>query len=154
MVSADDREGFASFFSEAEPRLRRAFVAAYGAERGSEALAEAFAYAWEHWARVRSMQNPAGYLYRVGQTKTRPRLRPRPVQPEPHVDESWIEPSLPAALASLTSRQRLSVVLVEGFGWSLTEVSELAGTSVSTVKRHLERGMAKLRRRMEVHEDA
>jgi DNA-directed RNA polymerase specialized sigma24 family protein len=141
------------FFYEVEPRLRRAFVGAYGPERGVEAVAEALAYAWEHWTRVRSLQNPAGYLYRVGQSKTRPRLRPRPTRFVPSADDSWVEPALPTALASLTSKQRLSVVLVEGYSWTVAEVADLTGTSVATVKRHLDRGMAKLRRKLEVHED-
>jgi len=35
---------------------------------------------------------------------------------------------------------------VHGFGWTLREVAELTGTSVSTVQNHLERGLAHLRR--------
>jgi hypothetical protein len=42
-------EGFAEFFAIAEPKLRRALVAAYGVDRGREAAAEALTYAWEHW---------------------------------------------------------------------------------------------------------
>jgi hypothetical protein len=66
-------ESSEAFFAEAEPRLRRAFVAAYGTQRGYEATAEALAYGWEHWRRIRSLDNPLGYLYRVGQSRTRPR---------------------------------------------------------------------------------
>jgi RNA polymerase sigma-70 factor (ECF subfamily) len=66
---------FSDFFADAEPRLRRALIAAYGAERGREAAAEALAYGWEHWSRVRRMGNPLGYLYRVGQSRSRPRKR-------------------------------------------------------------------------------
>jgi DNA-directed RNA polymerase specialized sigma24 family protein len=100
------------------------------------------------------MDNPAGYLYRVGQSKTRPRLRPRPVIFPPPNDERWVEPALPRALASLTPSQRLPVVLIEGFGWTLTEVSALTGTSVSTVRRNLDRGMSRLRHELEVGADA
>lgn len=153
-MRGEDRDAFATFFCDVEPRLRRAFVAAYGPERGSEAVSEALAYAWEHWAEVQALQNPAGYLYRVGQSRTRPRLRPRSASFPRPAEESWFEPALPNALASLTSKQRLSVVLIEGYGWTLTELSQLTGTSVSTVKRHLDRGMAKLRRKLEVREDA
>jgi len=129
-------------------------VAAYGPERGSEAVSEALAFAWEHWPEVRGLRNPAGYLYRVGQSRTRPRLRPRsPNFPSP-TEECWFEPGLPDALASLTPKQRLSVVLIEGYGWTLTELGQLTGTSVSTVKRHLDRGMAKLRHKLEVRDDA
>jgi hypothetical protein len=71
MVRDDD--GFEDFFAVAEPRLRRALVAAYGIERGREAAAEALAYGWEHWSKVRAMKNPTGYLYRVGQSRSRAR---------------------------------------------------------------------------------
>jgi hypothetical protein len=53
-----DPNGFAAFFAETEPRLRRAFVAAYGPERGREAAAEALAYAWQH--------RPTAFLDRSG----------------------------------------------------------------------------------------
>src|SRR5690242_1361193 len=77
-TDAAARAEFRSFFDGAEPRLRSAFVAAYDAERGREATAEALAYAWENWERVRVMENAVGYLYRVGQSRTRPRRRRRP----------------------------------------------------------------------------
>jgi hypothetical protein len=60
-------DGFRLFAEEAEPRLRRAFILSYGSDRGREATAEALAYGWEHWAKVRRMANPYGYLFRVGQ---------------------------------------------------------------------------------------
>src|SRR5882757_8247298 len=98
---------FRVFVEAVEPRLRRAFFAAYGEERGAESLAEALAYAWEHWDKVQSLANPAGFLYRVGQSRTRPRLRPaNPVFP-PLASDPWVEPGLPAALGSLTARQRV-----------------------------------------------
>src|ERR1700686_3760393 len=62
---------FTAFVAEHEPRLRRAFVAAYGGPRGREATAEALAFAWEHWARLSDIHNVPGYLYRVGQSRTR-----------------------------------------------------------------------------------
>jgi len=48
----------------------RAFVAAYGGERGREATAESLAFAWEHWDRISRMDNAPGYLFRVGQSRT------------------------------------------------------------------------------------
>ena len=40
---------FSQFIAVLQPRLARAFVAAYGRERGEDALAEALAYAWAHF---------------------------------------------------------------------------------------------------------
>lgn len=150
---APDMDAFSDFFADAEPRLRRALVAAYGVERGREAAAEALAYGWEHWPRVRRMDNPLGYLYRVGQSRSRARKR-RFLVGRAGVEDVWVEPGLPAALAQLTERQRVATILVHGFGWTLREVAELIGVSVTSVQNHLERGLAALRSALEVHEDA
>jgi DNA-directed RNA polymerase specialized sigma24 family protein len=147
------KRGFDTFVADTEPRLRRAFVASYGADRGREATAEALAYAWEHWRRVSAMENPVGYLFRVGQSRTRRRKTAYLLAPAPHT-EPWIEPGLPAALAALSEHQRLAVVLVHGFGWTLREVAELGGIQPTTVQNHLERGLARLRAALEAHEHA
>ena len=78
-ATAADGDGvaeFEAFVRDAEPRLRRAPVAAYGFEEGRDATAEALAYAWEHWGRVRAMPNAAGYLFRVAQSGRRRRRVP------------------------------------------------------------------------------
>ena len=140
-----DDEGFAAFFAEAEPRLRRALIAAYGPDRGRDAAAEALAYAWQHWERVHMMDNPIGYLYRVGQSRTRPRKAPVAFSAPGGPEAPWIEPELPGALAALSERERLAVVLVEGFGWTQREVAELVEVSPSSVQSYLGRGLEKLR---------
>jgi DNA-directed RNA polymerase specialized sigma24 family protein len=143
---------FDLFVNEVEPRLRHALVAVYGSDRGREAAAEALAYAWEHWSQLQKTDNPIGYLYRVGQSRTRPRKTnvtfDRPVHPE-----SWYEPRLPAALASLTESQRTAVVLVYGFEWTLREVAECTGVKVTSVQNHLERGLKKLQAVLKVRDD-
>jgi DNA-directed RNA polymerase specialized sigma24 family protein len=149
----DDAAGaFSVFFAEAEPKLRRAFVAAYGAERGREAASEALAWAWEHWAKVQAMSNPLGYLYRVGQTRSRRRPIVFAVEPTASAAPEF-EPGLAPGLAELTERQRVAVVLIRGFGWTHREVAELTGTSVTTVQNHLERGLRSLRQTLGVRDD-
>ncbi len=139
-------ESFTEFVRELEPRLKHALVAAYGTEAGIEATRDALAYAWEHWDRVRGRDNPAGYLYGVGRNKARRRVRRRVVFPlPPSGHDLWVEPGLPTALARLSERQRLAVVLIHGYEWTHIEVANLVGVSVSTVQQHAERGMAKLR---------
>jgi RNA polymerase sigma-70 factor (ECF subfamily) len=147
-------DGFAAFFAEAEPRLRRALTAVHGPEIGREAAAEALTYAWQHWERVREMDNPVGYLYRVGQSKARSRRVPVVFPPAPTADADWYEPGLPDALGRLSERERLAVVLVEGFGWTYREVAELAGVSTSSVQSYLGRGLDKLRDALGVNERA
>jgi RNA polymerase sigma factor (sigma-70 family) len=146
-------EDFEVFFAEAEPRLRRALIAAYGFERGREAAADALAYGWEHWEALRAMKSPIGYLYRVGQNHSRQRKAPVLFASREERDP-WVEPKLPAALAQLSERQRLAVVLVHGYGWRLTEVAEMTGMRVTTVQTHVERGLTRLRNALEVHDHA
>jgi DNA-directed RNA polymerase specialized sigma24 family protein len=43
------------------------------------------------------------------------------------------EPGLPGALADLSQRQRIVVVLVHGLGYTLHEVTELTGMRRTTV---------------------
>jgi DNA-directed RNA polymerase specialized sigma24 family protein len=144
-----DNDRFRAFVLMVQPRLHSAFIAAYGQERGREATAEALAYAWEHWASVEQLTNPNGYIYRVGQSKVGRRRMPVVLVRPPHNDP-WVEPGLPAALASLSERQRLAVLLVHGEGWTLREVGELLRLSVPTIQKHAERGMASLRRSLKV----
>ena len=76
----------------------------------------------------------------------RPRLRPR--------TEPLVEPGLPAALMRLTDRQRVSVMMVHGAGWTVSETAELLGISAGSVYRHVERGLRRLRRSLEVTPNA
>jgi DNA-directed RNA polymerase specialized sigma24 family protein len=145
LESQHTEDQFKRFFVEAEPKLRRALVARYGRERGTEATAEALGWAWEHWTRLDRVTNKVGYLYRVGQGRTRLR-RFRPVFDIPTEPESLVEPGLASAVQRLPERQRVVTLLVHGAGWTHSEVAELLGISTSTVNRHSERGLASLRR--------
>ncbi len=111
-------------------------------------------YGWEHWDEVRVLGNPVGYLYRVGQSRTRPRKRPAVFDVPSQAGDIWVEPGLAGALRDLSERQRLAVVLVYGFGWQLAEVAEVTGIRVPTVQTHAQRGLARLRRALEVHDHA
>jgi RNA polymerase sigma factor (sigma-70 family) len=145
-------EGFTEFATANERSLRQALTGWFGPDLGREAAAEALAYGWEHWDRVQGMDNPSGYLYRVGLNWGRKRVKRRdvvfpsiPVQPS-----DSFEPGLPEALARLSDKQRSVVLLVHGHGWSLSEVANLLEVSKGTVQTHLERGMTRLRRRLKV----
>jgi DNA-directed RNA polymerase specialized sigma24 family protein len=144
-----DGRAFEVFFRESEPRLRRALVAAYGPEDGRDAAAEALAYAWEHWERLQDVANLPGYLFRVAQSRRR-RRRPPVLRDTPGWAEHRFEPGLPGALAALSQRQRLAVVLIHGYGCTLREVSELTGIRPTTVQNHAARGLARLRAKLGV----
>lgn len=149
LAEGPETAAFTTFVEECEPRLKRALVAMLGAEVGVEATRDALMYGWEHWDRIRTMENPVGYLYRVGRSRARRYRRPRrlfPSSPEP--DPPWVEPGLPDALQRLSDRQRTVVMLVHGHGWPMSEVADVLGLSWSTVRRHADRGMDRLRTHM------
>ena len=112
MITGD---GFDGFVREAEPRLRRALLGVVGADRVDDAVGEALAWAFEHRVELSTMENPVGYLYRVGQSKVRYRRPVRlfrvlpPVIPE-------VEPALVEALGALPDSQRTAIWLAHGCG--------------------------------------
>ena len=142
--SDGDREAFVSFARDLEPRLRRALAGCRGVQGAPDAVAEALAYAWEHWDRVSAMENPAGYLYRVGQSRTKARkegMLPAPAD----VGLPDIEPALVPALLALPETQRTAVWLVHACGWSYAECAAAMEVSVSAVGTHVSRALAALR---------
>ncbi|MDF1596063.1 MAG: sigma factor-like helix-turn-helix DNA-binding protein [Acidimicrobiia bacterium] len=154
-MQADDEQAFTRFVKETEPRLSYALAAAYGPEVGADATADALTYAWENWDKVRVMNNPAGYLYRVGQSRSRIYRRPRLLFPGVAPSDAHdVEPGLPAALESLTRNQRVAVVLLNALEWTEHEAAEFLGVSRSTVRTHAERGLNRLRAALEVTVDA
>lgn len=143
---------FDEFFAESEPRLREALSASLGSDFGREAAADALAYAWENWERVGTMENPVGYLYVVGRDRGRKAGRVRYVAlvPVPSSHMPWVEPGLVGALETLPERQRVVVILLYCFEWTMSEAAAVLGISKSTVQRHSERGLKKLRHRLGV----
>ena len=99
-----------------------------------------------------------GYLFRVGQSRTRPhKFVPATRLWEPVAAdgrERLFEPALPGAIAELSEQQRVAVVLVHGYGWTLREVADVLDVTASTVQTHVERALAKLRASLEVNHDA
>lgn len=146
---------FTAFVEDVEPRLKLALCATFGKDLGMEVTADALAFAWEHWDRIDDWGNPAGYLYGVGRNMARKRMRRRqPVLPPVPQDHTpWIEPGLPAALAGLPERQRVAVILVHCFEWTLSEVAELMEVSKAIVQKHVDRAMSKLRREIGVSDE-
>lgn len=148
---------FESFFSEAEPSVRRALVAKFGAELGREAAAEAFVSAWKSWDKVRPVESRAGYVYRIGERWAARQLgRPdvtTKLAPVEMIDR-YPDIELARALETLSVRQRQAVALVGGLGMSHSEAAEFMGCAKSSVQNHVERGLTRLRAQLEVVDNA
>ena len=144
---------FTEFVADCELRLRQALMASFGPDVGREAAAEALAYGWEHWDRIYPMENPVGYLFRVGQNSARcMKKAPTPLLP-PVADQHLpcVEPGLPSAMLKLPLKQRQVLLLLHGYQWSMSEVADLMDISKATVQSYADRGLKKLRRSMKVN---
>jgi hypothetical protein len=106
---------------------------------GRDAAQHAFEWAWAHRSRLDGIDNPAGYLFRVGQSHAKRELRRSRVPanslwPATVVDgDSPFEPELATALATLSEQQRAAVLLVHGYGSSLCCVARPDRRSVLLV---------------------
>jgi len=140
-----DRDDFERFAADARPRLQRALLGVVGVDAVEDAVAEALAYGFEHWARVREMENPVGYLYRVGRSRARSRRRPVRLFLEPNVVIPEVDDGVVESLLRLPESQRTAVWLVHGCAWSHREVADVLDVSTSTVATHLARGTQRLR---------
>lgn len=162
-VGLPREDGFPPLFELAEPRLRRALVAGFGPTVGREAAVEALGWAWQHWDRMAAIDNPVGYLYRVGETAARRTLAREARQrtladalaDQPRRDGDVGDAHLAAAdlapaLQALSIHQRTAVVLVHGYGMPLREVADMMQISVASVREHTTRAISRLRTVLEV----
>ncbi|MEE8376723.1 MAG: sigma-70 family RNA polymerase sigma factor [Acidimicrobiia bacterium] len=147
------RPSFAEFVENNEHELRHALVSHFGSDLGRDAAAEALLYGLEHWERLSGMKNPCGYLYRVGQ-RWGGRQRTRRVRfgIVDSTQDSWFEPGLAPALESLPVKQRVAVVLRHGSDMEYSDIAHLTNSKEATVRKNVERGLAGLRKAMEVGE--
>jgi DNA-directed RNA polymerase specialized sigma24 family protein len=143
---------FEQFVRTTEPGLRRALSGHLAREAVADALAEAFAYAWEHRDRVMHLEHPGGYLFRVAQSKAR--IRKQGFLPWSSRDATPdVEPALVGALAGLSPAQSRAVWLVHACGWTYAETAEALHMSPSTVGSHVSRALGHLREQLGVAVD-
>lgn len=151
-VDNGDTAAFDEFVKASEPRLRHALTAAFGPVDGRAAAVDALSWAWEHWDQVRDMANPVGYLFRVGQTTARRSwARPFPIEAVVEADGVTLplDRDLLRALHALSEQQRLVVLLLHAFAWTIRDTAEALELAPSTVQTHAERGLARLRQLLE-----
>lgn len=149
---------FEQFSRDTGERVRRALVAYYGVEIGTEAAAEATVVAWQRWNEVAKMANPAGFLFRVGQSKARPHLRwsHRRTGFRATDFECLAEPvssssvDLLQGLAKLRPSHRAAVLLVRGYGYSYRAAAAVLGETEVAVTNNVRRGMTRLRNVMQM----
>jgi DNA-directed RNA polymerase specialized sigma24 family protein len=161
---------FDAFVMRTRSDLFRALAAHLQSEIATEALADAYAYAWKHWTALSTKENPTGYVYRIAERLgMRAEIRNRRVfsteqlcelsdsetvngmSPTDRTTETrWLEAyesdsSVIEILRLLPSRQRACVLLIHAYGWSYKQAAHTLDLPVTTVTNEATRGMARLR---------
>lgn len=144
---------FTAFYDSAHAEIAGALsLALASAELGRDATDEAFTRAFQRWDEVGAMQNPSGWIYRVGLNWARSRLRRRRLHERHRAlfsqDASyWQTPAdidLWRAVARLPQDHRDVVVLRIVLDWSVEETAEVLAIAQGTVKSRLARAMKRL----------
>lgn len=155
-ASRDVRDdAYVRFVVGSRARLLRALVAHHGPDIGYDALADAYAYAWEHWERISTLANPVGYVFRVGD-RIGARRSARARRENGGLTETetagWfvddavgLNEAIMHILRELPVRQRAAVLLVHGYGWSYRAAAETLDVPVTTLTNDVTRGMQRLR---------
>ena len=152
---ADTEGSFEAFFEAHRDRLFGSMVLLTGDRHEAEELTQdAFVAVWERWGRIRTMDEPVGYLYRTAMNRFRKRLRRRsvalrrtPWRSEPADELARVDArhTMTAALATLPPRQRAAVVLTELFDLPSEEAGRVLGVRAGTVRALAHQGRAALR---------
>ncbi len=117
-------------------------------------LQEALLKVWERWERVRDLDDPTGYLYRTALNLYRKRVRRAAIaikyaiglRPKPdELDEVESRDTVLRALAAITPRQRMGLVLIDLLDYSSEEAGRLMGVKPATARVLASQGRATLR---------
>ncbi len=149
---------FEAFFEdEARTLFRRLCAVTGNASEAEEIMQDAFLALWERWARVSTLEDPTGYLYRTAMNVFRKRRRRAALAlrralslaPEPtpfaEIDE---QQDVVAALASLSPRQRAALVLTDVMDYSSEEAARALGVTAGTVRGLASRARESLRQQI------
>lgn len=162
LAGLDREAALARLFDLNYPSLLRLAVL-LGADDAEDVVAEAFYQLYRRWQRLRTPEAAAGYLRSVVCNQVRMRLR-HLVVVRKHAEQALKTAESAEQLAllrddqrvlveglhRLSARQREALVLRYWLGLREVEIAEAMGISAGAVKAHTARGIATLKRVMEV----
>lgn len=125
------------------------------AELAGEATDEAMTRAFERWNRISTLENPAGWVYRVGLNWAKRQMRRRSYDVTPLAAPTRTgelptpDLSLWRALDGLSTDHRTVVVLRYAEDWSVNQIAEALEVAAGTVKSRLHRALKHLREELE-----
>ena len=151
-------EAFDEFYASHVDKVYRALAVAVGSDDlAREATDEAMTRAYAHWARVSGLDNPGGWVFRVGLNwatswwrktrRERTRLGDVPQLGSPGPDPVAL--AARAAVDRLPVSQRSVVVCRVLLGLSTVETAAVLQLAEGTVKSRLSRARAALREALE-----
>jgi RNA polymerase sigma-70 factor, ECF subfamily len=151
-----DRTSFDEFYLGTRDRVLRQLTAmTTDPDLAGDVVQEAYARAWQRWARVSTLDDPAAWVrtvawrvavshFRRAAVATRRLTRLTPDQPPRPQEDSDIRLDVEAALRRLTPEHRRVLVLHEMVGLSVTQIGAEIGVAEGTVKSRLFRARAQL----------
>lgn len=151
-------QAFEDFFRSHQERLLSAMYVVTGDRHLAEDVTQdAFVALFERWERVRSLEDPIGYLYRTALNRARRHFRrvtssvtvALRLAPSPQLYEVDERDAVLRALRMLTQRQRAALMLTEMLGFDSASAGRLLGVSAVTVRRLASKGRAALRVELE-----
>lgn len=153
------------FEDEFAAMRRDAYRTAFGvlgdAQLADDAASEALTQAWLHWSQVGVLDYRTAWVRRVALNaafrilrKRRPRDRWAAQFDIQFEEEISLRLTLAQAMLSLPRRQRQVVGLHYLADLAADDIAEALGVSANSVKKHLQRGLASLRARVDGEEVA
>ena len=116
-----------------------------------DAVDEAMARAYQRWSHVSQLENPGGWVYRVGLNWSRSMIRrwnrPTPIwltQPNETPPRAMVDPTVDRALDTLSVDQRAVVVCRLLLGLSELQTADALRIRSGTVKSRLSRALDRL----------
>ena len=151
-VDVATRLTFEEFWRAERSAVSRALALTLGdVQLAAEATDEAMARAFQHWPRVATLDSPAGWTYRVGLNWSRSVIRRLPrnppiwiAQPGDAPAAAPTDPSIDAALDTLSVDHRAVVVCRLLLGLSEQQTADVLGLRPGTVKSRLARALDRL----------
>jgi RNA polymerase sigma factor (sigma-70 family) len=163
LVTAPQRS-FEEFFDTHRRKITFAVWLVTRDQAEAEEIAQdAFLAVWQRWERVSALEDPGGYLFRAAMNlalkrrRTAVRAAKHVVHSRPPPDEADViagNDVVYRSVGHLTRAQRAAVVVVDVLGYSSVEAARFLHMRPSTVRVHLSRAHAALRRSMEDQDDS
>ncbi|MFL5796675.1 MAG: RNA polymerase sigma factor [Actinomycetota bacterium] len=157
-----DRSAFEGFYREHVSRVIRACrLVLVDREEAEDVAAEAFARLWSRWGAIKDDDHAGGFVFKTAMrlctrhAKRRGRARIGGLDPpvQDDIARSLGRDEIGRALATLSVRQRQSVVLRDWAGFGTAEVARMLGTREATIRVHLHRARARLREALGADEE-